>query len=131
MIEESKLTKIEKKHLDVINNTIKETFHRDAQMFKFAKDEILPKYTHRSMYHFVRTVHICNKTLTKIKNPTLIIWGYLDEVVPKSAAVYDYERCTNPNKKLVILENIGHMMFRSENTEELKQYVLNFLDDNE
>lgn len=126
-INEKKLTKIEKEHLSILNNTIKDAVVRDAKMFKFAIDEVLPRYTHTAIYHFVRTIKACNKALSKIKNPTLIVWGYLDEIVPKSAATYDYERCTHPNRKLVILEHMGHMMFRSENIEELKEIVLNFL----
>jgi esterase/lipase len=126
-VEDKKLTKIQKEHLSILNQTIKDVVSRDAKLFKFAIDEVLPRYTHTAIYHFVRTIKVCNKTMSKIKNPTLIVWGYLDEIVPKSAATYDYERCVHPDRKLVVLENIGHMMFRSEQIKELKEVVLEFL----
>jgi carboxylesterase len=130
-IDKEKLTKIEKKHLDIFNQIIKEAVVRDSKLVKFAIDEVLPRYTHSAIYHFIRTIQTCNKKLSKIKNPTLIVWGYLDEIVPKSAAMYDYERCVHPNRKLVILENMGHMMFRSDNNEELKSIILEFLTEGE
>jgi len=121
------LTKLEKKHFDILNTAVKETIQRDAKMFRFAVEELLHKYTFHSVTQFAKTIRECNKALTKIKNPTLIVWGYLDEVVPKAAAIYDFERCVHPNKQMVVLKNLGHMMFRSEDVSELKQTVLDFL----
>ena len=58
---------------------------------------------------------------------TLIIQGKNDSLVPVSSAEYVYHSVKSKIKKLILLENVTHDMFRDEKKEEIFKLVENFL----
>ena len=61
--------------------------------------------------------------LSRIKSPTLIIWGLNDKMIPSN---YAQELEAIPNSKLVIMESGGHTPY-VEKPEEFNDIVLKFL----
>jgi pimeloyl-ACP methyl ester carboxylesterase len=62
---------------------------------------------------------------SKIESPTLILYGTIDQLVPKSSVKFVKKYATNA--KIIELNGISHLMFNSTNVRELTETVLNFL----
>lgn len=71
--------------------------------------------------------------INKIKgfNPTstLIIWGKLDELVPKSSVNFCYRNCINNKKALVMIDGVGHVMLRSNKEQIIIDKIMEFLNE--
>ena len=74
------------------------------------------------------------KLITKINqlkgdNPTssLIVWGELDELVPKKSAKFCYKNCSNKDKELWYIDGLGHLMLRTDYEEEINNKIIKFL----
>ena len=74
------------------------------------------------------------KLITKInqlkgKNPTssLIVWGELDELVPKISPKFCYKNCSHKEKELWFIDGLGHLMLRSDYEEEINNKIIKFL----
>lgn len=87
----------------------------------------LKKFTITNGLTFCKLITKINKD--KGHNPTssLIIWGRMDELVPKISADFCYNNCCNENKELVIIEGLGHIMLRSNFEPELNERIIKFL----
>lgn len=72
--------------------------------FKF-----LPKY----YLEFRRIIKKANKETKEIKNPCLIIWGEMDDVVPRRSINYIRMLCTNEDVRVVVFEEISHLLLLS------------------
>lgn len=99
----------------------------DKTSFKMAVHTLLPNYTILNMLTFSRIVKKCNKDLTKITPPTLIIWGNLDQLVPEDSVRYDYSICTNKKKKFFLVPDLSHLMLRSNEIDCILNEIENFL----
>ena len=99
----------------------------DLGAIKFCLKVTSPRFRVSNALLFTRIVRRLNKRNEKITCPTLVMWGYLDELVPYAAARDCYERCVNPNKELVVVPHIGHMMLRSSRAEGVKTKIKDFL----
>lgn len=104
----------------------KALFRYDKDAIKFFCKVILPKFRPSNGITFMRLIKYMNKTKGIIKAPTLIIWGYLDELVPCQAALKCFEIVKNEEKELLIVPNIGHMLLRKESNDLLTK-ITNFL----
>lgn len=89
---------------------------------------MIPEYTIKALITFMRIVDKCNKEIKKIKNPVLILGGKLDPLVPKGAIDFDYEHCVNENKKIVIYDDMSHVILNSMNSYQAVEEILAFLD---
>ena len=73
------------------------------------------------------------KKINKIKgfNPTstLIIWGKLDELVPKSSVNFCYQNCINNKKALVMIDGVGHVIPRSNKEKIIIDKIMEFLNE--
>ena len=58
-------------------------------------------------------------------SPTLILYGTIDQLVPKSSIKFIKKYAKNA--KVIELNGISHLMFNSSNVRELTETVLNFL----
>ena len=66
------------------------------------------------------------KNIPKIKQPTLVLWGDQDKLIPLNNANRFHKDL--PNSTLVILKNVGHVPME-ENPEESLKVVMDFLND--
>lgn len=97
--------------------------------YSFALRKYLRTYIWKAYLEFKDIVLNCNKNLTEIKNPMLICYGTIDQLVPKSSVEYLYSICTNKNKKLKIYEGITHLMLNSKNNSPIIDDILQFIDE--
>lgn len=93
-----------------------------------ALTELIPSYTVHNLTTFIRVINKCNKYCKEIKNPVLILWGVLDEFVPRSSIEFNYKLCTNKYKKKVIYDDMSHLMLRSIYPAEIANEILRFID---
>lgn len=68
------------------------------------------------------------QNITKnISIPTLIFRGTSDQIVPQQAVEHVYNTITSKQKKIVLLENITHDVFREDKKEEATEAIIKFL----
>ncbi len=115
--EEKKQFAIENLH--VINN--------EKKSLEIARNKLLPKYTVKNISTFASIIKRANEHLFEVPNPTLIIWGQLDQLVPHSVLDFYSERMTDKRSKIVEFDDISHLMLQSENDEEVIKEILKFL----
>ncbi len=99
----------------------------DVRSVEMAFKELLPNYSIHTVTTFVRIINKCNKSLTQIDCPTLIIWGELDQLVPKKSIEDIQKICINEDVKLIVYDDISHLMFRSCNANKIEKDVVKFL----
>lgn len=63
----------------------------------------------------------------KIRKPILIVQGKDDPIVNPSSAHEIYENIESRYKSIKIIEASNHVIIRGENTDELFNYILNFI----
>lgn len=121
-----KLKETDKERIEVekkLSNVRKD----EKEAFKIAFERLIPHYNIRNLATFSRIIKRCNKELVEIKNPTLIIWGYLDQMVPVESVEFDYELCSNSQKKLLKVDGLSHLMLNSTDISLVKQEIVSFL----
>jgi esterase/lipase len=75
---------------------------------RIAHIKLWPRY----YLSFRRIIKKINDEVKEINAPTLLIWGELDQLVPKTSVDYVKSICTN-QVKVVILDDISHLMLLS------------------
>ncbi|MDD3171707.1 MAG: GNAT family N-acetyltransferase [Bacilli bacterium] len=113
---------------EAYKNLLKAVSSDSSLGLSFVLRKYLRSYIWKAYNEFKDIVLNCNKDLTEIKNPTLICWGTIDQLVPRKSVEYLYSICTNPNKNLKIYEGITHLMLMSKNSEPIIKDILDFLD---
>ncbi len=99
----------------------------DKRSFKIAFKQLLPNYTPRNINVFKRIIKRCNENLVEITPPTLIIWGQLDQLVPKESVEFDYSICTNEDKKFIDIPSLSHLMLNSVEIDLIVNEIVTFL----
>lgn len=94
-----------------------------------ALKKLLPNYTIHSLLTFKDVIKYCNSHIDSIDSDTLIIYGTVDQLVPKSCIKHVARHCKQ--SKTVILPGISHLMLNSNNYEVVKDTILDFLDKKE
>ena len=107
---------------------VKDMYIDDVKSLNMGMKRLIPNYNVHTLFTFIRIINKCNKECKEIKNPTLIVWGKLDQFVPIKSAQFDYELCTNKEKKLVILDSISHLMLSSSYNKHIISSIFDFLD---
>lgn len=105
----------------------KEVIEDDKIGMDMAVKKLIPSYTPKSLLQFTQVIEYCNYKLMngKIESPTLILYGTIDQLVPKSSVKFVKKYAKNA--KIIELNGISHLMFNSTNVRELTETVLNFL----
>lgn len=98
----------------------------DKKALSSAFTRLLPHYSVHNLQTFRKIIKICNQELLAITSKVLIIWGKLDQLVPYSSVKYVYDLAIN-ERKLVILDDISHIMLQSENYQKISDEILKFL----
>ena len=127
-----------KLYLDYLGNRIigkqdrtidihKEAIEDDKKSINIAVKKLIPSYTPKSLLQFSQLIDYCNCKLMDgcIESPTLIIYGTVDQLVPKSSITFVKKHAKNSTVK--VLNGISHLMFNSTNIRELTETILNFL----
>ena len=87
-------------------------------------------YNFHTLSTFIRVINEVNKNLKeKFDNPTLIIWGELDQLVPKKSIEEIYKHIDNEKKKIVVYKDISHLMLGSKHANKIVREILDFIKD--
>lgn len=94
------------------------------------KDEILTRFLKlplTSINEFVKLVKKYKKSYLEVKIPVLIVQGDMDTLVPLESSLNIYEELLSKKKKIVVLKNITHDIFREDSEEafvEIEKFLL-------
>lgn len=112
---------------DKITDIHKEAIADDKKGLAIAVKKLIPSYTPKSLLQFTQVIDYCNLKLSDsiIETPTLILYGSVDQLVPKSSITFVKKHSANCEVK--VLNGISHLMFNSTNVRELTETILNFL----
>ncbi len=118
-LEETKSALIEAERKSFVAN--------DKKSLNMAVKQLLPNYTPETIAQFMEVVEYCNSYFEngRIYSQTLLLWGDVDQLVPKKTLAYISERCEHITTK--ILPGISHLMLNSENNEIIVNEIINFI----
>lgn len=119
-----KLTKEDRRKIDKELGNVRMD---DVKSVNMALRSLIPNYSFHTLSTFIRIIDQCNKNLQVINNPTLIIWGELDQLVPRKSVYSIYKLVQNEKKKMVIYRDISHLMLGSKNANKIINEVMLFL----
>lgn len=94
---------------------------------EMAVKRLIPNYTYKTLSTFNKIIKKCNQDLTEIKNEMFVVWGDLDQLVPKDSPEWLMSICTNENKRFLELKDISHLMLASKNAEYVMDEIVEFL----
>ena len=97
----------------------------------YGKSEIFDRFLKSgfsSAKEFAALVKEYYGTPSKVKCPTLIIYGKNDDVVPQSSVLYVYNNLSSDIKKLIYIDRVTHDVFRREKKEKIFEIAKNFLE---
>lgn len=112
-----------------LKNTLRNIFDDDKFSLTFLREKYLQRYFRYSFGVFRKIIKKINSETKEIKNPLFIAWGHFDQLVPHASAKELYDICINPNKKLVVYEEMSHTLILSKNCEKLVTDIVEFLKD--
>lgn len=107
---------------------LRENILKDNSLaMNMAFKKLLPCYTPKSLTNFMQIIDYCNYKLDgkKIKTPTLLLWGDIDQLVPRSSARFIKTHFENITIKE--LKGVSHLMLNSKNNKTLVEMILHFL----
>ena len=81
------------------------------------KDEILTRFLKlplTSINEFVKLINTYSDSYKKVSIPILILHGKEDTIVPVESSINVYEKLKSKNKKLILLDNESHDLFRND-----------------
>lgn len=110
-----------------LNEHKNQILNHDKDALKYFLKVIMPKFNLSNGITFVKLINYMNQAQGFIKASTLIIWGYLDELVPYFSVKKCYDDCINQEKELMIIPYVGHMLLRSKNMDDVIIKIKNFL----
>lgn len=125
---EKAIVKKAPKEQEAYKNLLKAVANDSKTGLVFVLRKYLRTYIWKAYTEFRDIVLNCNKDLTEIKNPVLICWGKIDQLVPQESIDFLYSICSNYNRKLKIYEGITHLMLMSQNYEVVLKDILEFID---
>jgi esterase/lipase len=107
--------------------TVCDLYEHDKTGLQFAIKRAKTKFRPKNGVTFVKVIAYINRKKKPIECPLLIVWGALDELVPYKAVEYCYKKCTNPEKEILVVPGVGHMMLRAKHMGPVKEKVIAFL----
>lgn len=93
--------------------------------FSMMVHQLLPRYTIHGIKTFIRVIQICNDQLKEIDCPTLLIWGKLDQLVPKTTIDFYQKRCSKLT--VVTYDEFSHLMLYSKQNQKIMDTCITFL----
>lgn len=107
---------------------IKKLVNEDIYATNFFFRNMGEKFSLKNYQEFRNILMRIAKFGGQINCPLQIIWGNFDELVPKNACYLCLDACVNPNKKLIVMPNIGHIMLRSIRKDTIEKLIINFME---
>lgn len=81
----------------------------------------------KQILEFTKLVKKYKSYIQKVKCPTLILQGNIDDIVPFSSSIYAYDSLKENRKYLTVLRDVRHQVFISDKKEEITNYIYQFL----
>ncbi|MBO5138937.1 MAG: alpha/beta fold hydrolase [Bacilli bacterium] len=85
------------------------------------------KFPIKTVKEFQQLITTNQQEPEKINIPTLIIQGTKDDMVPYNSTISIFNKIPHKNKKLVLVENLNHNVFRNIHEQEIIDITINFL----
>lgn len=121
------LKKPDKEKYKEIKTALSVYFANDRKGWSIFVRQLFPNYTHHTLSTFSKIIKHCNDGLTTISQPTLIIWGKLDQFVPYESIKYLSDMCESQTSRVKIYDDISHLMLYGENAKEVIDEVVDFI----
>lgn len=86
----------------------------------------MTKLPSNAVLEFINLVHEYQNVTRNVSVPTLILWGTSDQIVPQQSIEHVYNTIRTKKKKIVLLENITHDVFREDKKENATQIIIKF-----
>ena len=96
--------------------------------FKFFSEKYFKPYILKAFIEFREIIKVCNANLSKIDCPTLLLYGKLDQLVPKKSIDYLSEQINKDCLTVKIYDNYTHLMLNSKNPDVLVNDIEMFLE---
>ena len=103
---------------------------RNKEAFRFAKENTISKFRIKNAIEFIKIINKVKKEQNDIDVPMLLVRGNLDELVSKKSVNVCLKHNINPIKEVYLIEDIGHMMLRTDRADEIIYKIIEFLEDN-
>lgn len=116
------LISIKKQEIKKLRKEIRED---DRISWNIFTKKIVPVARPKVLANFQKLMKYCNHHLEEITCNTLILWGEIDQIIPRDSIKYLVKKCKNCTKRFI--PNVSHLMLHSPNFENVKHEVLNFL----
>ena len=99
----------------------------DKAAYEFLKDRLLKKFSAGNGLTFCKLISTINQEKTAFETPTLIVYGKLDELVPLASVNYCLSKCISSLKEVMYLDDIGHLMLRTAQCQNIINKIEEFL----
>lgn len=111
--------------LSKMSENVKQTYKESLDVF-FKR--LLPNWSPHNLLTFVRIMGKAEKCVEEVTCPLYVIWGELDEFVPRKSAEFILEKTQSRNKTFITYETVGHAMMYIGNVRVLLRDVCCILD---
>ena len=115
--------KIEKEFKLVVEN--------EAESFKLARRAFFKLQAPKYFFAFRKLIQTIHANLSPVSSKTLILWGKLDQLIPHSSIDEAQKICIHPHNKIIIYEDMTHLMLMSKNYEVIVNDVLKFIEESQ
>ncbi len=126
-----RLRKLAKKADGALAEALTESADRIAEVYKQGTSDfrkrLFPHWSPHNLVTFARIMKRAEKCLPAVTCPLTVIWGELDEFVPRSSPELIMKRAGSKDKQLVIYGDIGHGMLYEKNASRIVRDVLDAL----
>lgn len=107
-------------------------FHKTPKMFSQYGVKIIAnrmiKLPPNCFIEFSRLVRKYQNCIKDVKIPTLIFRGTVDTIVPQESVEHAYNSVDNKYKKIIMLDNISHDVFRENKTKITTNMIIKFFE---
>ncbi len=122
------LKKPDKEKYKEIKSTLDVYFANDRKGWSIFVRQLFPNYNYHTLTTFSKIIKHCNDGLTAISQPTLVIWGKLDQFVPFESITYISGMFRNEKSRVKIYDDISHLMLYGKNAKEVIDEIVDFIE---
>lgn len=108
------------------NFLVKKFHQKEKEAVTFAFQNTIPKFNIHNGIEFLKIINYINQQNEFVKKPCLIIRGDLDELV-KAKVINKIKNRIDSYYEIHRIENIGHMMLRTDEKDQIETIIINFL----
>lgn len=112
-----------------LKQKLKHLIEDDKITYNIGKKFLIRKIRPYYFTEFRKIIKKVNTLAHPYDTPTLIMYGELDQIIPKTSINDIFNLCQSPLKKMIIYEDITHLMLLSSNKEKLIKDIINFIEE--